>query len=1128
MPLRAVLTLDGARIGSRAVDLQKYKNKPLWVRKKDLADAVAGAASPSLASAVLASLPDGPLVGLAPADGEAHVTAGPVPLSLIPATPAGGAPVAGHLPAVPPFATSARPAPPGTLIAFAVPGGAGPAARLGVRVEEVPENAGGAPVPEATSKKRSLPSSTTAPAALSPPPPPPPRPRRSGPHAKTLAALAAAAAEAPRGSAPLAGLIIAMLDPDPHLERAACFATRLGAALAWLAPDEPLTAFPASQAVVLAGHAGGGGGGAGHALTPYTHIVAQDPASGSAKARLRGLGLLPPRVARPPTQATQTTHGTTQGTGTAALAAATAAPPPPPPQPPQPAWAPPPGAALVVGVDWLHACNKARAALDAAPYALAWRESTLAKEARQAGLGGPGVSPGTSPASAKKQRTAVAGTPAGAPVSPPAAAPPRLPPGFLPPPLPPPVPCSADAACALIAADAAAYAHDGDGPGVTTAATGRTARHGRVVTWASTAPRPRQGGLPAAAIKWTGGDSGLPWGAGDVWVEPFDPDAMRHTLDAIYIHWMPSRKKKGAAAGAAGGGGGGGGGGPGPSLTPPAGDSDTDDHSSGSDEDEYGGIAPSPGAPLRLNGVCGHAACAARPFCLVCTLREAGDALYSKTGGAGGAGFFKGRALRLGVDALVAWPIPLRTRADVDALRTAGPGGAPKPLGDKTYQKIWEVLSSGRLERLEMARADPLAVARKALTSVWGVGEAAAGRWVAAGLRTVADLAAEAALPGGGRVGTLTHTQRLGLAHYDDFCCRIPAVEVDAVVAAARAVAFEVLGCDERGHRPGVADPAAAAPAHVRACGSWLRAHALCDIPAAARGLAAARQADYGDVDLLISPPPPAPDSPAAAAGPPTSPAAFTAAAEAATRECHALLRSVLEGLASRGFDIQGANTDDWHAFAPGRVARRVGRATLQADVATGGATGGAAGDGAWFHHLTSPPPGRPPAATTASADTAVPGAPASWMGAIRLPADHPALRGPPGEPARPRRWRRLDAKVYSRSALPAAVSYFTGYGSFNRALRHWAKASPTARATALAAAGPASRATGWHLSDTRLFPISLADDKDATRRPVGPPAPLTCETDIFAALGLAYVPPFCRTFTNRTARERDGRAAGP
>ena len=95
MPLRAVLTLDGARIGSRAVDLQKYKNKPLWVRKKDLADAVAGAASPSLASAVLASLPDGPLVGLAPADGEAHVTAGPVPLSLIPATPAGGAPGGG-------------------------------------------------------------------------------------------------------------------------------------------------------------------------------------------------------------------------------------------------------------------------------------------------------------------------------------------------------------------------------------------------------------------------------------------------------------------------------------------------------------------------------------------------------------------------------------------------------------------------------------------------------------------------------------------------------------------------------------------------------------------------------------------------------------------------------------------------------------------------------------------------------------------------------------------------------------------------------------------------------------------------------------------------------------------------
>jgi hypothetical protein len=150
----------------------------------------------------------------------------------------------------------------------------------------------------------------------------------------------------------------------------------------------------------------------------------------------------------------------------------------------------------------------------------------------------------------------------------------------------------------------------------------------------------------------------------------------------------------------------------------------------------------------------------------------------------------------------------------------------------------------------------------------------------------------------------------------------------------------------------------------------------------------------------------------------------------------------------------------------------------------------------------------------------------------VRLPAGHPALA-----PGTAPRWRRLDCKVYSRPSLPTAICYFTGDSSFNRALRYWAKASkPAGEAARLwcaqkqwrggaaaATAATAAKATGWHLSDTHMFPIDVSVDKAATRVPAGPSLDLTCETDLFEALGLAYVPPFCRTFTVRKSKDTGG-----
>ena len=994
---------------------------------------------------------------------------------------------------------------------------------------------------------------------------------RSTDHVKQAAAIAAAAAEG-RASrmdgtrAPLSGLRLAVLSPGDGFV-AAKAAARKGAAVAWLA-DEDASAcltgvWPASQP--QAGPCG-----------PYTHVVVQfDPLPYPATmAALRRVGLLPPRA-----------NSGGGGGGETPKS--------------QLAWSPPPGAPTVVPSPWVVACNVGGRIMDAEPWAAELRAAIAAAEAPPARAGsgaalfqgGGGSAP---PSAAKRPRHYGRGAvpaPAAAPppplpplpgdggdlvTPPPPAQPARARadgPARLRPPLPLPAPCSPDTACALVAADAEADARHGEGGGGGggEGGTPHVQRYRGIVTFTNPAPRPRPGGLPPARFKWTGGGSGITWGAGDVWMEPFDPKAVRETLDALADHWMPTatarrRRRRGRASGGGALGGGGGGSGGALVVSPGAGrpGSGSEEEEEDDDDDRDGGpfgylsgaesdggdavvagvlgaaaaevtpalLAAARAAPLALNGVCPHRACAARPFCLVAKLRHFVDVAYSRTG-ADGASFFRGRATRPGVVALEEWPLPLRTPADVDRLHTLDLGGRLQAaLGERTRAKIKELLAAGTLARLEAALADEGLAARKALCSVWGVGEAAARRWVAAGLTTVDALRSEMALPPDQRrpgVGSLTSIQALGLEHAADFAARIPAAEVDTVVRDARVAAFSALGCDAEGYRPGATPGASSSPAHVRACGSWLRAHAAADIPAAAAGLAAARQADYGDIDLLIVGPPPPPPSPppppgaALQAGPssPASPSTYRAAAEAATRANRDLLVAVLEGLAGAGYEVKtGTNADRWAVgLTPWRLDAKVSRSTF--------------GDGR---------DGEVPPSLLAGSGPP-PGAPASWMGAIRLPLGHPALQRAGGRPPDARRWRRLDLKVYARPALALAVSYFTGDGSFNRALRYWAKTAPAAKASAVAhvqaaAAAKAAAggvevdlplgsdcASGWHLSDTYLFPIRQAtrSDTEASRLPVGPPVVLACETDIFTTLGLAYVPPFCRTFTSRKAREAGG-----
>ena len=95
------------------------------------------------------------------------------------------------------------------------------------------------------------------------------------------------------------------------------------------------------------------------------------------------------------------------------------------------------------------------------------------------------------------------------------------------------------------------------------------------------------------------------------------------------------------------------------------------------------------------------------------------------------------------------------------------------------------------------------------------------------------------------------------------------------------------------------------------------------------------------------------------------------------------------------------------------------------------------------------------------------------------------------------------------------AVNYFIGSGPFVRALRYWART-----ATKTLAQKVAPSANGFKLTDTVLVPqivhprqrLETGQVKSAD---ILVPPGILCddETQIFEALGLAYVPPYMRYF---------------
>ncbi|GKT98807.1 dna polymerase iv [Fusarium langsethiae] len=93
-------------------------------------------------------------------------------------------------------------------------------------------------------------------------------------------------------------------------------------------------------------------------------------------------------------------------------------------------------------------------------------------------------------------------------------------------------------------------------------------------------------------------------------------------------------------------------------------------------------------------------------------------------------------------------------------------------VGPRLAQKIEEIVTTDRLQRLEYAKKEPMDEALQLFLGVYGVGNSQAQQWLAQGFRTLEDLKANA---------KLSPNQSLGIEHYEDLNTRIPRREVEAL-----------------------------------------------------------------------------------------------------------------------------------------------------------------------------------------------------------------------------------------------------------------------------------------------------------------------------------------------------------
>jgi len=123
-----------------------------------------------------------------------------------------------------------------------------------------------------------------------------------------------------------------------------------------------------------------------------------------------------------------------------------------------------------------------------------------------------------------------------------------------------------------------------------------------------------------------------------------------------------------------------------------------------------------------------------------------------------------------------------------------------KGVGDKTAQKIMEIIQTGALERISYERTEDVE-AVNIFMGIYGVGPHTAYKWYAGGCRTLDDIKQKK----GGI--TVSDVQEIGVSFYDDINMRMPREECGAIFAKIKPIALaidpklfiEIMGSYRRG-----------------------------------------------------------------------------------------------------------------------------------------------------------------------------------------------------------------------------------------------------------------------------------------------------------------------------------------
>jgi DNA polymerase IV len=104
-------------------------------------------------------------------------------------------------------------------------------------------------------------------------------------------------------------------------------------------------------------------------------------------------------------------------------------------------------------------------------------------------------------------------------------------------------------------------------------------------------------------------------------------------------------------------------------------------------------------------------------------------------------------------------------------------------VGRRLAQKIEEIVTTDKLQRLEYAQMDPKSQVLQLFLGIYGVGNAQAQQWISQGYYTLHDVRENV---------KLTTNQLVGIDHYHDLNTRIPRKEVEALGTVVKKAGFAI------------------------------------------------------------------------------------------------------------------------------------------------------------------------------------------------------------------------------------------------------------------------------------------------------------------------------------------------